>query len=410
MDRNPVHPRVSFCISTLVGFLVFGQCAFALDPAQKASLDAFVARIQRESGTPGVSAAVAIDGKIVYQGAAGHADVQNAVPQSSRTVHNIGSISKIIAAVAIMQLVEQGTVDLDASIRDYVPYYPEKFSVGGREQSLEPYRITLRHVLTHTSGTRHYREGEFGVYGHLGKVQYARFEDAIESWKHDPLLFAPGEHWSYSSHASNLMHGVVETVTGMKFEDYLNRHVWSPAGMLATQFDVPSRIIAKRGRGYARDGRGKLIHANDENVSYKYAGGGILSTVEDLCRFAVAINEGRLLNQDTVQLMWTNQFPAGVEAWSRRQEEDPDKRAIDFNQCLVWREHIDSAGNISYSHTGSVRGTLTHLINYPSIRLVVAVHGNSRDFPRDDALRGIARVFLPPSFTPPAITGEYPRD
>ena len=108
--------------------------------------------------------------------------------------------------------------------------------------------------------------------------------------------------------------------------------------------------------------------------------------------------------------VWTNQFPEGVEAWSRRQEEDPEKRAIDFNQCLVWREHIDSAGNISYSHAGSVRGTRTYLISFPTIRLVVAVHGNSGDLPLDDTVHGIVRVFLPPSFRPPAITGEYPRD
>ena len=329
LEARRFSPKSVF-FYTLAAFLLCANLGFALDPAKKAALDAYLSRIQKESGTPGVSAAVAIDGKIVYRGAAGYADLQNDVPQSTTTVHNVGSISKVIAVLAIMQLVEQGKIDLDAPLRDYVPYFPEKSAVEGRASSSEPYRITVRHVLTHTSGIRHYREGEFGPHDHLRKVQYDDFEAAIGFWKDDPLLFAPGEYWSYSSHASNLIHGVVEKVTGVRFEDHLRRHVWSPAGMLATQFDVSARIIARRGRGYARDAGGKLIHASDENVRYKYAGGGILSTVEDLCRFAVAINEGRLLKPATVKQMWTNQFPAGLIHWRQREAADPEKRRIQY--------------------------------------------------------------------------------
>ena len=390
MDRNRsvLHGRVSRYTSIVIVLLLFGAPALAIDPAKKASLDAFLARVQRESGTPGVSAAVAVDGHIVYRGAAGHADLQNLVPQSTQTVHNIGSISKIVAAVAILQLVEQGRVDLDAPLREYVPYYPVKLEVGGRERSPEPYRITLRHVLTHTSGIRHYREGEFGVYSHLRMVQYKEFEDAIEFWKDDPLLFAPGEYWSYSSHASNLMHGVVETVAGVAFEQYLLEHVWLPAGMLATQFDVPSRIIAKRGRGYTRDERGKLVHALDENVSYKYAGGGILSSVEDLCRFAVAINEGRLLKPETVKLMWTNQFPDGIEVWSRREEKSPEKRVLSPNQCLSWRQHVDSAGeHLVRSHRFGAR----HADGTDQLSESPSRHRGARKLARLPAERGTSR-------------------
>ena len=94
--------------------------------------------------------------------------------------------------------VEEGRIDLDAPVQRYLPYYPEK------DQPM-----TVRQVLTHTSGTRHYRSGEFGDYGLLERRHYDDFEEATRLWRDDPLLYEPGTRWLYSSHAMNLMHGIV---------------------------------------------------------------------------------------------------------------------------------------------------------------------------------------------------------
>ncbi len=193
-------------------------------------------------------------------------------------MHNIGSISKTQAVVAVMQLVERGKVQLDAEIQRYAPWFPRK---------AQP--ITVREILTHTSGLRHYREGEFGPADVLAFRHYERFEESTRFWRDDPLLFVPGTHWLYSSYGADLMQAVVESASGQPFETYLAEHVWRPAGMVNTQLDVASRIVAHRGHGYERNHKlGLLENAANEDVSYKYAGGGVISTDEDLCRFGHA--------------------------------------------------------------------------------------------------------------------------
>ena len=269
--------------------LLFSPLSAGFAQVNSQQIKDYLQRIRSESGAPGISLAIAREGKIIFSDGTGYAELDNLTPAAGTTVHNIASISKTNAAVAIMQLVEQGKVDLDAPIQKYVPYFPKK-----------KWKITLRSILTHTSGIRHYRKGEFGEQRYKEKIHYDHFKDAINIFKNDTLLFKPGSYWFYSSHAANLMEGVIETVTGMKFEDYLKKYIWEPAGMLSTQFDVPERIVHNRGKGYIRNKQGILINTPYVDVSYKYAGGGIISTVEDLVHFGIALNHGKLLKPETL--------------------------------------------------------------------------------------------------------------
>jgi CubicO group peptidase (beta-lactamase class C family) len=342
-------------------------------------------QIRADNDLPGFSLAVAIDGEIVFSEGVGYAELDNHTPQNGRTVHNIASVSKVVALVALMQLVEEGRVDLDATIQTYLPYYPEK-----------EWPITVRHILTHTSGTRHYRDGEFGEGRVLAMRHYDDFEEATRLWRDDALLFEPGTHWLYSSHAMNLMHGIVEAVSGYGFEEYMRRFVFEPAGMMATQFDVPSRVVHNRGRGHVRDEVGRLINPPFEDPSYKYAGGGMLSTVEDLVRFGIALNDGSLLAPATIQQMYEPQLDESVMEFSRRGE----PRALGHRQALAWYLRTDQAGREFPSHTGTVKGTRTFLANYYEQGLVLAIQANALPF--DSALYGtaIAQMFLPPVHEP----------
>lgn len=348
-------------------------------------LRAFLEQVRDDNGLPGLSLAVAVDGQIVFSDGVGYAELDNRVPQTGRTVHNVGSVSKVIATVGLMQLVEQGKVDLDAPIQRYVPYFPDK----GKP-------ITLRHILTHTSGIRHYRSDEFGPYG-LERLRYFEsFEESTRRWRDDPLLFEPGQYWYYSSYAFNLLHGVVESVTGMGFEEYLRRHVWEPAGMLSTQFDVLSRVVHNRGKGYQRDRQGRLVNADIEDVSYKYAGGGILSTVEDLVRLGIALNDGTLLRPETVAEMYRVQLGPGTLAFRADGEPQP----LDFGQALAWRVDTDAQGRRFVFHTGTVRGTRTYLGNYPELDVVVALQANALPFDSQRYGEAILQMILPPANPP----------
>jgi len=345
----------------------------------------YMERIRDENDLPGLSVAVAVDGEIVFSEGVGYAELDNRTAATGRTVHNVGSVSKVLAVAGVMQLVEQGRVDLDATIQTYLPYYPEK-----------RWPITVRQILTHTSGTRHYRQGEFGEYGLLRYRHFESFEEATELWRDDPLLYEPGTRWLYSSHAMNLMHGIVEEVTGMGFEDYLRTHVFEPAGMLATRFDVPSRVVHNRGRGYDRDGRGEFVNADPEDPSYKYAGGGILSTAEDLVRFALAIDDGTLLRPETVAEMHRPQIDRSVPEFVG----DGEPRPLGHEQAIVWFINTDQAGRRYPSHTGTVKGTRSFLGNWLDHGVVVALQANTLPFDSARYGEAIAQMLLPPPERP----------
>ena len=372
--------------------LMFPAVASALDATQ---VDSFLQRLRQQSGAPGVSAAVMVKGELVYSGGAGIGDLEAGTPLNGLSVHNIGSISKTQAVVAVMQLVEQGKVNLDAEIQAYVPWFPRKQAP-----------ITLRQILTHTSGIRHYRSGEFGEGEVLRYQQFDDIEQASKRWMNDELLFTPGQHWLYSSYATNLLQALVERVSGERFEAYLRRHVWEPAGMLDTQFDVPDRIVQRRSRGYVLDsGGGRLVNAPQENVSYKYAGGGVISTNEDMLRFGHALNSGLLLKPATMREMLRAQLspdidypPASIE---EEKQVDPLKTLSKPPvQALIWRLGTDPWGGRYIEHSGSVKGTYSELVDYQDDDIIVSLHVNAWAVKPDlkqaaEALARLAKLGLP---------------
>jgi CubicO group peptidase (beta-lactamase class C family) len=374
--QKNLFSATSFFVVIFLAFVV--SHAFAQADAKQ--ITDYLQQVRHETGAPGISVAVALKGEMIVSCGVGYAELDNLTPATGKTVHNIASISKTHAAVAVMQLVEQGKVKLDDPIQKYVPYFPEK-----------RWPITVRHILTHTSGIRHYRDGEFGPQQIKEKMHYDSLAAGIEIFKDDTLLFQPGKYWFYSSHASNLMQGIIETVTGMGFEAYLKKHVWEPAGMLSTAFDVPERIVHNRGRGYIRNERGLLINAPYADVSYKYAGGGMISTVEDLVRFGMALNDGTLLKPETMAMMYKVQVDP-VMRYNPRGE----PRKMPHKQALSWFIRTDAQGRTFPSHTGTVKGCRSYLLNYPEHGLVVALIANIVPFDSPKYGDAIAQLFLPP--------------
>lgn len=338
--------------------LLFPAAVLAAEVTPEAQTAAYLQEVWRSTGAPGISVAVLHKGRLAFSRGVGFADLDNMVPANGSTVYNIGSISKALAAVAVMQLVEQGKAGLDDPIQKYVPTFPDKGSP-----------VTVRHIMTHTSGIRHYRDDDFG--GDRENLRpVASLEEGIKVFKDDPLLFKPGEFYSYSSYAINLLQGVVETASGLGFEDYMRRHVWSPAGMYSSAFDVPERIVPHRARGYW-NGDEKLRNYGYGDLTYKFAGGGMISTVEDLVRLGAALNQGRLLKPETRALMYRPASPV----LQYRGNEPPQK--LELEQALIWRVLKDEAGRTFVNHCGTVKGFNGCLVNYPDQDLVVAILANA---------------------------------
>jgi CubicO group peptidase (beta-lactamase class C family) len=355
-------------------------------PSAQAQIDSeaienHLEQLRLATGAPGISLSVAIGGETVYSGGVGYAELENLTPADGKTVHNVASVSKVMATVAVMQLVEKGLVGLDDTIQKYVPTFPKK---------RQP--VTLRRILTHTSGIRHYKNGEFGPHGLREMRRFTDIEEAMQHFSDDPLLYDPGSYWMYSSHAFNLLQGVIEKASGMGFEEYMKRQVWEPAGMLASSFDVPERIVHKRGQGYVRNEEGILEHPRYADVSYKYAGGGMLTTVDDLVRLGIALNDGTLLKPETVKTMYTVQVDDDVLQFHA--DEEPEKRS--FQQALGWRVDKDAQGRPYINHTGTVKGTRSFIMNYPELDLVLALQANVLPFDSRRHGSALAQMFLPP--------------
>jgi CubicO group peptidase (beta-lactamase class C family) len=220
----------------------------------------------------------------------GLADVENNVKATPQTVYRIASISEMITAVALLQLVQSGRLSLNASVRDYVPELPDQGE-----------KISVRHVLAHLSGARHYKNAkEF-----FNQTHYAKLVDALEPFKNDPLAVKPGERFLYSTWAYTLLGLVIERVSGLAFHDYMNEHVFGPLNMTASTMDDYSAIIQNRARGYTLGRDGGLRNAPFTDLSDRFPGAGMLSTVEDLAGFAMAFLEGNILDASLMQIMTT---------------------------------------------------------------------------------------------------------
>jgi serine beta-lactamase-like protein LACTB, mitochondrial len=249
-----------------------------------------------------------------------------------------------MAATAVMQLVERGRVSLSDPVQKYVPAFPQKGEVT----------ITVRHLLTHQSGIRHYKAGEME-----SRESYGSIEEAIRIFRDDPLLFTPGARYSYSTYGYNLLAGVVEAASGLGYEAYLREHVWAPAGMNATRLEHPQEIVPHRAGQYQRaSGADGVRNAPYADLSVKWAGGGVISTAEDLARFHIALDQGRLLNPETLDLMYT---PATLTDGTRT------------GYGLGWMVDTDRQGRVWVAHSGGATGGTTYLLRDPKRRLAVAI-------------------------------------
>ena len=250
---------------------------------------------------PGLSIALVVDGALVWTGALGTADLENGVPATANTAYRTASTGKPMTATAAMQLVESGRIDLDAPITRYCPAFPAK-----------RWTITTRHLLSHTSGIRHYG-GPNNDAEVFNTVRYESVVDALAIFSGDSLRFEPGTASLYSTFGYNTLGCVVEGASGLDFVTYMRDRVFGPAGMHATQVDDPLEIITNRARGY-QIVEGTLLNSRAVDMTSKIPAGGFITTAPDLARFAIAVMDHRLVSSETFEDMITPQvLPDGTE-------------------------------------------------------------------------------------------------
>jgi len=317
---------------------------------QADALKAVAARADRLAGEDEFSGAVLIakDGRVLFSRAYGLADRNRRIPNTLRTRFRIGSMNKMLTAVAILQLVEAGKIKLTAPLGAYLPGYPNRDVAT---------KVTIEHLLTHTGGTGDIFGPDFDAH----RNELRALADYVKLYGNRGPEFEPGSRWAYSNYGFILLGAVIEEVTGQSYYDYVQTHIHEPAGMTRSGSLPEHRPVPRRSIGYTKPPGTTAWAPNIDTLPYRgtSAGGGY-STVEDLTRFAHALLSNKLLGRDSTRLLTTgkvNTVP-GV------------KYAYGFEDAR------DANGNGWVGHGGGAPGISGDLKIYPKSRFVVAVLAN----------------------------------
>jgi D-alanyl-D-alanine carboxypeptidase len=348
-------------------FLLMLSTVFAV---RADSLDKFINEQIKQRQIPGLSIAVLRDGKIINAKSYGFANLELQSPATSDTVYEIGSISKQFAAEAVMLLVEDGKLNLDDSIRKYLPANaPETWQ-----------KITVRDLLNHTSGLKDWTEIKEFSY----RREYSP-EEFIALVKDFPLLYQPKDNWSYSNTNLPLVGIIVEKASGKSYEDFVNERIIKPLNFPTIRFKHQEDVVANRATGYVLRND---VWKNGEPFRPKViaASGGILASATDLARWWEAVLQGRVVKQTSLEQMLT---PAKLNSG----------RTVAHGFAFF----IDSFnGHKMIQHFGSTVGGFGSIVRYyPQEKITIAVIGNLEDggFGAEYIAKRVADFYIPGAFT-----------
>jgi len=283
----------------------------------------------------------------VFDECRGLADRRFAVPIDKQTTFHIGSMDKMFTAVAIAQLVEAGKLSWESTLAQLVPEYPDHDAAK---------QITVWQLLHHTAGLGDYLVPEYFAH----REKFIDAADYLDLIAHQPKVSEPGKQWSYSNAGYELLGRVIENVSHQSYDDYIQHHVLTPAGMQASGFDRLDDVVPKLAVGYFHDGMfSRIWKADWSKIQFKGgpAGGGY-SNNADLLRFADALRDGKLVKPATLAKMFDGEVPAG-----------PGGYAAGFGDRL-------SHGSPIRGHSGGIEGTTANLQMVWNAHATVALTSN----------------------------------
>lgn len=239
---------------------------------------------------------IAKDGKPIFMQAYGFANREDQVKNTFQTRFGTESMGKMFTAIAILQLVENGKIKLDDPIKKYLADYPNQELAS---------KVTIRELLTHTGGTGDIFGPELDA--HSTKMQ--THADYIHLFGDRPVRFEPGSRWEYSNYGFVILGAVIERVSGQNYYDYVRDHIFEPAGMSSTISSVPGQVVPNLSIGYTKQGGSTLQRNVDLHPMRATAAGGETTTIEDLLRFANALQQNKLLNPQYTEELTTGHVP-----------------------------------------------------------------------------------------------------
>jgi CubicO group peptidase (beta-lactamase class C family) len=327
-------------------------------------IDDIVEARMKEQGIPGLTLAVERNGQTIKRKAYGLANVELKAPATEETIYEIGSITKSFTATLILDLVEEGKIDLDASISTYLPDLPEAWK-----------DVSVRQLLNHTSGIKSYTS--VGDFVKLARNDHTASE-IIKMVSKAPLEFEPGEKWAYNNTGYYLLGMIVEKVGGHSLGRELSDRILKPLGMSETRPNNPNGIIPNRARGYAKL-FGLLLNRDPITPTSAFSAGFLVSNVDDMLKWAAAQNDDPILTSESRAAMTT---PTKLN--------DGSERPYGFGwgvQPVFGHRHI--------AHGGGTAGFATLVSIYPDDRLTIVILTNLASANVGAIERAIARHLLP---------------
>ena len=328
--RLPVEARPNGFASNSGSVSPPNRCAALELRSGVDSLDRLVSSTIAEQFVPALSLAVIVHGRF-FTRAYGWADLENCVPATDTTLFGLGSISKHFTAVGALLLVRAGKLSLDDPITKYLP---EGQGVWDS--------VTVRHLLTHTSGIPDYC-GDDDKYPSitLDRASSPDTPTLVRQIAAAKLNFRPGNDWAYSNTGFLLLSVLIERVSGEPFPAYMREHVFLPAGMMQTRYYSPIALIQGRATPYHEDSAGLITHGPFISDQFSRWGDmGILSTARDMARWSIVMDSLRLLPPALWHAMWT---PVRLnQGWTY---------PYGFGLFLL----EDEASNVTVSHPGTFR-------------------------------------------------------
>ncbi|HJQ70934.1 MAG TPA: serine hydrolase [Blastocatellia bacterium] len=275
--------------SVLITLFLLYVALAATASAQADKVDEFIKAEMAKRKIPGLSLAVVKNGEVIKAQGYGLANIELNVPATADTIYQSGSVGKQFTSAAVMLLVEEGKINLDDKISKYLDGTPEIWK-----------EITVRHLLTHTSGIKNYGDKDIDY-----RQDYTD-EEIIKVAAGFPLDFQPGEKWSYSNTGYVLLGYVIKKAAGKFYGDFLKERVFGPLGMKTARVINEEDIILNRAAGYRRTRDGEIKNQRYVSPSLNTtADGSLYFTVLDMAKWDAALYSEKLLKQSSIDQMWT---------------------------------------------------------------------------------------------------------
>jgi CubicO group peptidase (beta-lactamase class C family) len=346
-------------LATIAALIFLAVTPCAAQDTIAARVDEYIKAEQQKQRIPGISLAVVKDGQIILAKGYGLANLEHQVPVKPETIFQSGSVGKQFTATAVMMLVQEGKINLDDKIGKYFTDAPAAWQ-----------NITVRHLLTHTSGTTDY-PNDFDFRRDYTEDEMLKRAEAI------PLAFPPGEKWSYSNLGYVVLGVLIHRVSGKFYGDFLQERIFQPLAMTTARIISEADIVPNRAAGYT------LVKGEWKNQRWvsptlnTTADGALYLTVYDMAKWDAALYTERLLPKASLEQMWT---PVKLN--------DGKTQSYGFGWAFG-----EVRGHHIIEHGGAWQGFKSHIARYVDDKLTVIVFANLAQANPTKIAHGVAAIY-----------------